>query len=38
MKKSGKVLNIVSGVIYIVVAIAWIIWAALPANFGIPVC
>ena len=34
MKKSGKVLNIVSGVIYIVVAIAWIIWAALPANFG----
>lgn len=34
MKKSGKILNVVSGVIYIVVAIAWIIWAALPANSG----
>ena len=32
MKKSGKVLKVVSGIIYIVVAIAWVIWAALPAN------
>lgn len=34
MKKSGKALKVMSGVIYIVVAIMWSIWAALMANWG----
>lgn len=34
MKKSGKALKVMSGVIYVIVTIMWSIWAALMANWG----